>query len=53
MFCRSFIPIMLNRLRSDPAVGSGVRATTLTDIFGFFSFLGIASLGLKVIGGGF
>ena len=46
------IPILLNRFRSDPAVGSGVLATTLTDIFGFFSFLGIASLGLKLIGHG-
>ena len=45
----SCIPIILNRFRSDPAVGSGVLATTLTDIFGFFSFLGIASLGLKLI----
>lgn len=52
-FAGSFIPILLNRFRSDPAVGSGVLATTLTDIFGFFSFLSIASLGLKLIGGGF
>lgn len=49
----SCIPIILNRFRSDPAVGSGVLATTLTDIFGFFSFLGIASLGLKLIESGF
>ena len=49
----SCIPILLNRFRSDPAVSSGVLATTITDIFGFFSFLGIASLGLKLFGGGF
>ena len=49
----SCIPILLNHFRSDPAVSSGVLATTLTDIFGFFSFLGIASLGLKLFGGGF
>ena len=49
-FAGFFIPIILNHFRSDPAVGSGVLATTLTDIFGFFSFLGIASLGLKLIG---
>ena len=49
----SFIPILLSRFRSDPAVGSGVLATTITDIFGFFSFLGIASIGLKLIGGSF
>ena len=47
-FAGSFIPVLLNRFRRDPAAGSGVLATTLTDIFGFFSFLGIASLGLKL-----
>ena len=47
------IPLLLNRLNRDPAVGSGVLITTLTDIFGFFAFLGIASLGLKLIGENF
>ena len=46
-FC---IPLCLKRLQRDPAVGSGVLVTTLTDIFGFFAFLGIASLGLSLIG---
>ena len=44
------IPIILKRFRRDPAVGSGVLVTAITDIFGFFFFLGIASLGLKLIG---
>ncbi len=43
------IPLLLQRLRYDPAVGSGVFVTTITDVVGFFSFLGIATLwfGLK------
>jgi len=44
------VPLLLTRFRSDPAVGSGVLVTTITDIFGFFSFLGIAYMGLKLIG---
>ncbi|HVY59130.1 MAG TPA: magnesium transporter [Xanthobacteraceae bacterium] len=43
------IPLILQRFRSDPAVSSGVFVTTVTDVVGFFSFLGIATLwfGLK------
>ncbi|MDQ2082804.1 magnesium transporter [Xanthobacteraceae bacterium Astr-EGSB] len=43
------IPLVLHRLRVDPAVASGVFVTTITDVVGFFSFLGIATLwfGLK------
>ena len=43
------IPLLLYRWRSDPAVSSGVFVTTVTDVVGFFSFLGIATLwfGLK------
>ncbi len=38
------IPIVLERLRIDPAVASGAFVTTVTDVVGFFSFLGIATL---------
>jgi magnesium transporter len=38
------IPLTLERFRSDPAVSSGVFVTTVTDVVGFFSFLGIATL---------
>ncbi len=38
------IPLILHRLKADPAVSSGVFVTTITDVVGFFSFLGIASL---------
>ncbi len=38
------IPLTLNRLKLDPAVSSGVFVTTVTDVVGFFAFLGIAAL---------
>lgn len=38
------IPLALNRLRVDPAVASSPFVTTVTDVVGFFSFLGIATL---------
>jgi magnesium transporter len=43
------VPIVLDRVRVDPAVASGTFVTTITDVVGFFSFLGIATLwfGLK------
>ena len=43
------IPLAIQRFKFDPAVASGVFVTTVTDVVGFFSFLGIATLwfGLK------
>src|SRR4051794_19724484 len=38
------IPMVLDRFRADPAVASGTFVTTITDVVGFFSFLGIATL---------
>ena len=38
------IPILLERFKIDPAVASSVFVTTVTDVFGFFSFLGLAAL---------
>ena len=38
------IPLFLTRLGVDPAVSSGPFVTTITDVIGFLSFLGIASL---------
>ncbi len=40
----ALIPLLLRRLDVDPAVGSTVLLTTATDVLGFFSFLGLASL---------
>jgi len=43
------VPLALHRFHADPAISSGVFVTTVTDVVGFFSFLGIATLwfGLK------
>jgi magnesium transporter len=40
------IPLGLHRARFDPAVASGVFVTTVTDVVGFFAFLGFASVWL-------
>jgi magnesium transporter len=40
----ALVPMGLTRLRQDPAVASSIILTTVTDIVGFFSFLGIATL---------
>lgn len=37
------IPAMLKHLNFDPALAGGVILTTLTDVMGFFSFLGLAA----------
>ncbi len=39
----ALIPLGLKRFHIDPAVGSTVLLTTITDVVGFFSFLGLAS----------
>ena len=38
------LPLLLERFKIDPAVASGVFVTTITDVVGFFAFLGLASL---------
>ena len=38
------VPITLDRLGVDPALASGTFVTTMTDVIGFFAFLGLASL---------
>ncbi|SLN63235.1 magnesium transporter [Oceanibacterium hippocampi] len=49
----ALVPIVLARLGQDPAVASSIILTTVTDVAGFFSFLGIATLlsGMLVAGG--
>jgi len=37
------IPVGMEKLRIDPAVTSTVFVTTMTDVIGFFSFLGLAA----------
>jgi len=41
------IPLTLARFGYDPAVASGVFVTMVTDVVGFFAFLGLASLWLR------
>lgn len=38
------VPLILKRQRIDPALAGGVILTTITDVVGFFSFLGLASI---------
>jgi magnesium transporter len=38
------LPIVLRRLRIDPALAGGVLVTTITDVVGFLAFLGLATL---------
>jgi magnesium transporter len=41
------IPLLLHRLHIDPALAGGVILTTVTDVMGFFAFLGLATLWLR------
>lgn len=43
-FFGATIPLTLKKLGVDPAIGSTVLLTTVTDVVGFFSFLGLATL---------
>ena len=38
------VPLTLERMGLDPALASGTFVTTLTDVMGFFAFLGLATL---------
>jgi len=43
------IPIALKTFRIDPAIASSVIITTFTDVCGFFSFLGLATLLIRFL----
>src|SRR3954468_1710059 len=45
----TLIPLMLRAMKIDPALASSVFITTLTDVFGFFSFLGLAKVFLRYL----
>jgi magnesium transporter len=38
------VPLTLDRMGLDPALASGTFVTTVTDVVGFFAFLGLATL---------
>ena len=44
-----FIPVILDKLKIDPALASGVFVTTVTDVLGFFFFLGLATVFLPYL----
>jgi magnesium transporter len=48
----TLIPLALKRLGADPAVASSVFVTACTDVAGFFSFLGIATLLMPMLKAG-
>jgi magnesium transporter len=45
----TLIPLSLRALKIDPALASAVFITTLTDVFGFLSFLGLGTLFLRYL----
>ena len=42
-FAGVLIPLALEKAGADPALASGTFVTTITDVFGFFAFLGLAA----------
>lgn len=44
-----FIPVILEKVHVDPALASAVFVTTVTDVMGFFMFLGLATLALPYL----
>jgi magnesium transporter len=46
----ALVPILLRRFGQDPATASSIILTTVTDVVGFFSFLGIATLLAGMLG---
>ena len=51
-FAGAVVPIVLTRLGQDPAQSSSIVLTTVTDVAGFLSFLGIATLLLGMLEAG-
>jgi magnesium transporter len=45
----TLIPLGLRAMKIDPALASSVFITTLTDVFGFFSFLGLGTVFLRYL----
>jgi len=39
----AYLPVLLKKLNIDPALAGGVVLTTITDVVGFFAFLGLAA----------
>jgi magnesium transporter len=43
-FSGAFLPLLLTKLKIDPALAGGVILTTITDVIGFVAFLGLAAI---------
>ena len=43
-FSGAFLPLLLTKLKIDPALAGGVILTTITDVIGFVAFLGLAAM---------
>jgi magnesium transporter len=43
------IPVLLKKLKVDPALASSIFVTTFTDVLGFFFFLGLATLFIQYL----
>jgi magnesium transporter len=48
----ALVPILLRRFGQDPATASSIILTTVTDVVGFFSFLGIAAMFAPLLAAG-
>ena len=44
VFAGVIVPIVLRKLNQDPAIAGSVIVTTVTDVIGFLSFLGLATI---------
>jgi magnesium transporter len=49
-FMGAAVPLGLRALKLDPAIGSSIVVTAVTDGFGFFSFLGLATVAMRLLG---
>jgi magnesium transporter len=47
----ALVPLGLSAIGRDPAQSSSIVLTTITDVFGFFAFLGLATLFMSALGG--
>jgi len=45
------VPLGLKALKVDPALASGIMVTTVTDVVGFFLFLGMAAAAIAMFPG--
>jgi magnesium transporter len=43
------VPVVLKRMKIDPALASSIFVTTFTDVLGFFFFLGLATIFIQYL----